>query len=69
MTSNSSETCNIPQADIFWDTNKWYWVDTTRLVCQNPGQVRMHDAIVDAIKNGYEIRTVRNTRGSVFVER
>ena len=54
-----------PEADIFWDKNRWHWVEHGVPVCDNPGFERIHDAIVDAIRNGYEIRGVRTTRGSV----
>ena len=58
----------IPQADIFWDHNKWYWVDYTSRFCYpENGHERLHDAIVDAIKNGYEIRDFRKSRGNVKV--
>lgn len=59
---------NIPKADIFWDKNGWYWVDITKSVCENPCNEKLHDAIVDAIRNGYEIRGVRGTRGAVRVK-
>lgn len=65
MTQNSSE---IPKADIFWDARYWYWVDVTKNECENSGNSRIHDAIVAAIRNGYEISGVRGTRGSVKVK-
>ncbi len=57
----------IPKADIFWDRQGWFWVDNTKLTCDNPCNEDIHDAIVDAIKNGYRINRIRGTRGSVNV--
>ncbi len=57
-----------PKADIFWNANKWYWIDVAESICpEYRGSESMHDAIVEAIDSGYEIRDVRKTRGSVKV--
>lgn len=58
----------IPKADIFWDKNGWYWVDSTKTMCESICHTDIHDAIVDAIKNGYRIKGFRGTRGSVQIK-
>ena len=55
----------IPEADVFWDARGWYWVPSGYSICENECNEKLHDAIIDAIRNGYEIRSVRGTRGSV----
>ncbi len=55
------------QADIFWNANGWYFVEYGVKNCINDKHEKIHDAIMDAIGNGYEIRQVRETRGSVSV--
>lgn len=58
----------IPKADIFWDKNSWFWVESGKLLCESEHHDDIHDAIVDAIKNGYRIKGIRGTRGSVHVK-
>lgn len=57
----------IPKADIFWDSQGWYWVEYGKSICENSCNTSLHDAIVDCIRNGYEIRDVRGSRGSVKI--
>lgn len=58
----------IGKADIFWNANRWYWVDVKEKTCKvDRGFEKVHDAVVDAIRNGFEINDFRKTRGSVKV--
>ncbi len=58
----------LEKADIFWNANKWYWVNVKdKVVFDQNGFDLLHDAVVDAISNGYMINDFRKTRGSVKV--
>jgi hypothetical protein len=55
------------QADVFWDSSGYQFVDSETLTDVSPRYDTLHQAIVAAIGEGYEIRQFRSTRGGVKV--